>query len=204
MYYLLSKIFTSILWFKPDATNEIFLTFDDGPHPIYTLQILDILKFYQARATFFIIGQNANKYPQIVKNIYEKGHSIGLHSYSHPRFIGKSCQFILSEILKTQETIQKIINKQVTLFRPPYGYFTPQMLRICEQQQLKVVLWTTMSYDFQIKYSNERIIQKIIKFSKPGSIHVFHDGHKNSRRTVDILPQIIQFYTSRSLKLSAL
>lgn len=204
MYYLLSKIFTNILWQKPTTTNEIFLTFDDGPHPEYTMQILNILKYYQAGATFFVTGENANKYPQIVKQINEDGHAIGLHSYTHPRFIGKSRHFILSEIVNTQQTIQEIIHEKVTLFRPPYGHFTVQMLRICKQAHIKIVIWTVLSYDFNIKYSNDQIIQKMMKYSKPGTIHVLHDGHKNSRRTVEILPTIIEFYRSLSLKLSPL
>ncbi|MBD3289674.1 polysaccharide deacetylase family protein [candidate division KSB1 bacterium] len=204
MHHLLSKIFKNIVWIVATNSNEIFLTFDDGPHPEYTPQILEILNTYQAHATFFIVGNKAEQYPHIVRQIDEQGHAIGLHSYSHPRLVGKSRQFILSELGKTQQVIEEIIQKPVMLFRPPYGNFTPLLLRICVQQQLKVILWTTASYDYFLRISNRRILQKIKNFAEPGTIHVFHDGHKNSFRTASILPEILEFYHSCSMKLSAL
>ena len=188
-----SQLFPSIVWAKDTGTPDVYFTFDDGPHPEFTPQILNILKSYNLKATFFLIGENVLKYPQIVSQIYEQGHTVGLHSYSHKNLIFKSRKQLLYELLQPQKIIKNIIGFRPPLFRPPFGKFTPRLIKLCREVKLTMVMWTIMSYDFNLKIPDNRIINRMLKHLQNGAIIVFHDGNKNSARTIKILPCIIKF-----------
>lgn len=191
-YKFLSWLFPEIVWTKDTESPNIFLSFDDGPHPKFTPQILDILKTYNSKATFFPIGEKVQRHPEIISRIFEEGHTIGIHSQTHHRLIFKSRARLIHELLEPQKIIKEIIDWKPSLFRPPYGYFSPRLLKICRQLKITVIMWTVMSYDFNPKTSAEQIIDKIIRQLSNGTIIVFHDGHTNSHRTVKILPPIIE------------
>jgi len=158
--------------------KEIFLTFDDGPNE-YTLKILEILKSFNAKATFFVLGKNCQKYPEVLKRIFEEGHSIGNHSFSH------SIKFFFNfknEIEKTNEIIKKITGVKVKIFRPPYGILTPWLKNYLFKNGYKIILWNLDSRDWKGKISD-----KIFEEIKPNSILLFHDCFKTSL----ILPKIL-------------
>ena len=203
-YKILSHLFPSIVWIKDTDAPNVYLTFDDGPHPKYTPEILDILKAYHSKATFFIIGKQASQYPQIVSRIAREGHAIGLHSYSHNKLIFMYRQQLVDELLTPQKILNEIVGFSPTIFRPPYGYFTPRLLMLSQQLRLTVAMWTLMSYDFNIKISDQKIVNKVIRQLKDGAIIVFHDGHQNSGRTVRILPKIIEIILQEGKLLSCL
>jgi peptidoglycan/xylan/chitin deacetylase (PgdA/CDA1 family) len=173
--------------------SKIFLTFDDGPNE-YTLKILEILKNFDARATFFVCGKNLEKFPEIAKKIIENGHEIGNHTYSH------SINFLFpwnfqKEIEKTDKIIQKITGVKTRFFRPPFGFLTPWLKNELLKNGYKIILWDIDSKDWQGKISDKsrtfarlryftqpqqaagysKVRDKIFEEIKPNSILLFHD-----------------------------
>ncbi len=172
-----------------EKNKKITLSFDDGPHPV-TIQILDLLKKYNANATFFCIGKNIEKYPDILKKIVEEGHSVGNHSYSHSNFFDfYKKDRIIQELNDTDAVIKKNIGKKPAFFRPPYGVTNPSIRKALEVTKHNVIGWNIRSMDGMIK--NEKIIfNRIIKRLTPGSIVLLHDTSIN---TVSVLEQLLLF-----------
>jgi len=165
--------------------KEIFLTFDDGPNE-YTFKILDILKNFDAKATFFVCGKNLEKFPEIVRKIIDDGHTIGNHTYSH------SINFLFpwnfkKEIGKTTQIIQKITGKRTEIFRPPFGFLTPWLKSELLENDYEIILWDIDSKDWK-KYPTNLIEKEIFKKIKSNSIILFHDCLQTSL----ILPKILE------------
>ena len=171
----------------------IALTFDDGPNEEYTKEILSILENYNVKATFFIIGKYAKIDPELVKEIFEKGHIIGNHSFSHPNFIHLSEQEIREEIKRTSEIIYEIIGKRPAFFRPPFGACSPLMVEILREKDYQIITWSAMTNDWD-PVSAEHIAQDILRRVGPGGIIGLHDGWMSADRsqTVRALPKIIE------------
>ena len=171
--------------------NMVALTFDDGPNPLYTPQILDILRQHNIKATFFVLGSKAEKHPGIIKRIAEEGHEIGIHSYSHPLLVFRSRKTMAKEIAYTKSLIEIHTNKSIALFRPPYGIIDLGALSFSRRQELGIVDWSLNSKDYKL-LDSARITQRVTKKAKPGDIVLFHDGGGTTRQpTVDALPAII-------------
>lgn len=172
-----------------EKEKKIALTFDDGPHPI-TPQILALLKEYNAKATFFCIGKNIEKHPEILKQTFEDGHVIGNHSFSHSHFFDFYRKHrVVQEIRATNKIIEKIIGMKVRFFRPPYGVTNPSIARALNVTKHQVIGWNIRSMDGIIK--NEKIIyNRIAKRISPGSIVLLHD---TSLTTVSVLEQLLLF-----------
>ncbi len=181
----------------PDELAYIALTFDDGPDIRYTPEILDILKEKEVKATFFLVGTNVEKYPEIVKRMQEEGHSIGNHTLSHKSLIPLSNKETYREIIEGEERIQEITGEKPTLFRPPRGVYSSYALELLEENRYTMVLWDTSSEDWsELRYTD--IIKKVIRKTKNGSIILFHDSGDifknyggNRINTVKALPDII-------------
>jgi len=174
--------------------KKIYLTFDDGPS-LFTSQILDILKEYSIKATFFVCGKNVERYPKIAKRIVNEGHAIGNHSYYHSK-IRSSTPLLLKDIKKTSEIILKITGVRSKIFRPPWGIVTPWLKRYLLNNGLKLILWNIEAHDWK-KPAAKIISQRILSKVKSHSIILLHDGDgikKNSNRfqTVLALPLIIK------------
>jgi len=191
-FQIFSKIFPDILWDKEKNQSHVYLTFDDGPHPIYTPQVIEILREYNIKATFFLTGVNVERYGDIASQIFDQGHEIGNHGFFHHKLIFKSFNKLKDELQNTQSIITKTTGYPPTLFRPPYGLFTPKLLRLCKSLNLTVVLWSIMAYDFNLNIPDSRLLNRVSSNVDNGSIIVLHDGHINSHRTVKILPDLIQ------------
>ncbi|HSY62215.1 MAG TPA: polysaccharide deacetylase family protein, partial [Cytophaga sp.] len=144
-----AEIFMPAICRLPQVSkNNIFLTFDDGPHPQYTLQILDILKQYHATAIFFCIGKNITLYPELVKRIVAEGHIIANHSYNHSNMIGiYPTQKVITEIEQTEEAIIACTGSSLKLYRPPFGVTNPNIGRAVQALNMKVVGWSVRSFD---------------------------------------------------------
>jgi len=174
--------------------KNIFLTFDDGPSEPYTSQILDILKEFEAKASFFVCGENVKQYPQTVERIIEEGHVIGNHTYSHSLILSLfGC--LAKEIEKTTKIIQETVGVRTNFFRPPWGLVTSRLAKYLEKNNYKLILWDINTQDWQrppVRVIEERIFSKI----KPNSIILFHDGHcgksYDRSQTVSALPPIIK------------
>ncbi len=175
--------------------KSAFLTFDDGPHEPYTSQILDILKKFGARASFFVCGKNVERYPKVAKRIVKEGHLIGNHTYSHSKtraVIG----LLAGEIEKTNKVIKETTGKETRFFRPPWGILTPPLKVYLKKHDFKVFLWNVDARDW-IRPPAEVIAKRIIKKTKPNNIILLHDGEKVKKKTdrsqtVLALPKIIE------------
>ncbi|MEC0090329.1 polysaccharide deacetylase family protein [Paenibacillus macquariensis] len=186
-----------IVWEVPTKNKVIALTFDDGPDYTKTPAILNLLKKYQAKATFFVVGNRVEKYPEIVKRAYLEGHEIGNHSFDHASFQNIPRTKLLNELTRTQEAIYKAIGQKATLFRPPGGSYSESAVNICKDNQLLMILW---SWDQDTKDwmspGVNKIVNKVLNNVDNGDIVLMHDFVHNSVQTVDaltiILPELIK------------
>lgn len=179
---------------KTCKDKVIALTFDDGPHE-KTIEILDLLTKYNAKATFFCIGKQIEKHPEIVEKIFTDGHTIGNHSYSHSNWNGFfSTQKIVSEIEQTNGLITSFTNKKNRLFRPPFGVTNPNIAKAISKTNQTAIGWNIRSLDTVIKNENS-ILERIKKRVQPGSIVLLHD---TSAKTVSVLEQLLLFLQSES------
>lgn len=154
----------------------VALTFDDESHPVYTPQVLDILEQYKVRATFFLIGRRAERYPKIVHQIVAKGHEIGNHTYSHPKDLSKeSLDAIRQEIEKGTIAIEKATGVRPKLFRPPKGFLNYRVLTIAQLEGYTLVFWT-VSADHEDAPTPEVMAKRVLKLVHPGAIILMHDG----------------------------
>ena len=173
------------------STQKIALTFDDGPHPKYTPQVLDILKKHDVKATFFLIGKNIKQYPNLAERIVNEGHTIGNHSFTHSKTIDfKNQNGWKKEIENTDLEIRKILGKKPKFFRPPYGVTTPHLAGALKKSEKKTIGWSQRTYD-TMSISPMKIKEKIIKNLKSGDIILLHDTHENIVPLLEhLLPEI--------------
>jgi peptidoglycan/xylan/chitin deacetylase (PgdA/CDA1 family) len=177
----------------PATEKKLYLSFDDGPHPEITSFVLDELKKYGAKATFFCIGNNVAKYPVIFERIKQEGHAIGNHTYDHLNCWTTPAQVYLENI----EAANLLVRSN--LFRPPYGKTTLKMLKLLTllEYQPKTIMWSVLSGDFDTKISPERCYNNIKRHSDPGSIIVLHDSEKAYKRMSYALPKILQYFSEK-------
>jgi peptidoglycan/xylan/chitin deacetylase (PgdA/CDA1 family) len=176
------------------SKNNLFLTFDDGPHPQYTLQILDTLKQYQATAIFFCIGKNITLYPELVKRIVAEGHIVANHSYNHSNMIGiYPTKKVIAEIEQTEQAIIGCTGSSLKLYRPPFGVTNPNIDRAVQALDMKAVGWSIRSFDTVSKNKIE-VLNRITPGLKDGDILLFHDTIELTR---DILSDFLLFATDK-------
>ncbi|MBN2746859.1 MAG: polysaccharide deacetylase family protein [Bacteroidales bacterium] len=184
---LVQKVFPSdVVWRMPQNERSIYLTFDDGPVPQATPWVLNLLEKYSIKATFFMVGENVVKYPEIKSEVDLKGHSIGNHSFNHLNGWKTKNQDYFQNIEKAAPLTS---NK---LFRPPYGRITRQQTMTLSQQY-KIVLWSLLSEDYKADKNPKEIVRNITKHCQPGTIIVFHDNPKAMRNLTQTLPPFIDF-----------
>lgn len=181
----------NIVWRGSASSKKIALTFDDGPFPYYTAMILDILKKYDVKATFFVVGQMVKIYPHLAKRIVEDGHEIANHSYTHPMLNGLSKKRAHAEIVNTHAIIKKITGQVPHFFRPPYGSYQKTAYSIAEQNGYTIVLWSSDCRDWS-KPGVQHIVNKVMWKIKPGDIVLLHDGGGNRIQTVKATEIIIR------------
>ena len=170
--------------------KRVALTFDDGPHPSYTAQILDILQEYGAKATFFAVGSNAKAYPELICRAVAQGHEIGSHTYHHYRVNRMDQALLREEILTTNRVLEEITGKRVQLFRPPEGVCTDTLKQICEKEGMTIVLWSVDTRDWAHTPIDE-ICCNIRENVRNGSIILMHDFIGKNSPTPNALRRII-------------
>lgn len=177
-----------------ETEKKIALTFDDGPNEM-TLLVLDVLKKYNVKATFFCIGKNIETHPDILKRAIEEGHTVGNHTYSHsPFFDFYDKDQVIAEIKRTDDLIESVLGKKVNLFRPPYGVTNPSIRRALAVTKHKTIGWNIRSFDGGTK--NEKFIfDRIINRIKPGGIVLLHD---TAIQTVSVLEQLLMFLQEKN------
>lgn len=179
-----------VVWDIDTQEKVIALTFDDGPHPRNTEKILDILAKYNAKATFFIVGSNAEKYPDLVQQSYEEGHELANHTYTHP--YNASVTELQDEIQQTNEMIYSITGFMPTLFRPVGGAYNDQIINAVADEGYKVVMWSYHqdTQDWKGPGVN-KIVNKVLKGTRPGDVILFHDGGGIRDQTIMALEKIL-------------
>ncbi|MGO3181412.1 MAG: polysaccharide deacetylase family protein [Aequorivita sp.] len=179
------------------SEKYVSITFDDGPNLEFTPKVLSLLKKNDAKATFFLIGKNAEKYPELVRQIIEEGHSIGNHSYSHSKDFGFFSTGKVNEDLKQCNSILKeITGKDLKLFRPPFGVTNPNIKKALRKTNHQSIGWSKRSLD-TTNLSKEKILGRITKDLKRGDIILLHDS---SAKTVAVLEQLLLFLQSHELQ----
>jgi peptidoglycan/xylan/chitin deacetylase (PgdA/CDA1 family) len=169
---------------------EIALTFDDGPNPFYTPQVLAILQKYRVKATFFDVGYLVADYPHIVRQEYNQGNIVANHSWSHPVLTNLSAQAILSQLTTTNNAIRAAIGVRPTFFRPPYGATNNIVFAQARHLGYTTVLWDGSAGDWELPGVGV-IITKLLSYARDGAILLLHDGGGNRAQTVAALPSII-------------
>jgi peptidoglycan-N-acetylglucosamine deacetylase len=176
-----------VIRFGADTSKRIALTFDDGPHPKFTVKVLDVLRERKVKATFFVLGSQVKRYPKILRQIADEGHEIGNHSFSHKFFTAISNDLISREIADTQNEIKSVLGYAPVLFRPPYGAFRQDTKTVFHEQNLKIILWSVDTKDWRVR-NRDKIIHSVTNNTRSGSIILCHDIHK---ATLDALPEIL-------------
>ena len=187
------KLFPGSIWELPQEKKTIFLTFDDGPHPLSTPFVLDELRRYNAEATFFCIGKNVVENPIVFNRIIKEGHAIGNHTYNHLDGWKTDKTRYLQNILKAK----KYINSN--LFRPPYGRITRIQKNDLKMlnEPFKIVMWSVLSCDFDKNISPEQCCKIVLKNTNNGSLIVFHDSEKANERMRYALPIVLKYFSER-------
>jgi peptidoglycan/xylan/chitin deacetylase (PgdA/CDA1 family) len=189
----LKWVYKSCFWEIKTDEKKIFLSFDDGPHPQITPFVLEELRKYNAKATFFCIGDNVSKYPDVYKKIIDEGHMVGNHTQNHLNGWKTEDKLYLDNIAMAQKHIDS------DLFRPPYGRITRFQLSQLTllRFNLKTIMWTILSGDFDKSISKEDCRDNVILNAKEGSIVVFHDSEKARERMTFALPEVLNYFASK-------
>ena len=192
----LQKLYPTCIWNIPVNDKVVFLTFDDGPHAEATPFVLQQLNQYNAKATFFCIGKNVASHPEIFEQLKANGHAVGNHTMNHANGWKTKDEDYRIEIFEADELIDS------NFFRPPYGRIKKSQLKAI--QNLKVIMWSVLSGDFDEAIDGEKCFQNVIRNIKPGSIIVFHDSNKALPRLQYALPKVLLWlkengFTSRAI-----
>ncbi len=189
--WIVKKIFPNYIWNMPANDNAVYLSFDDGPHPRITSWVLDELKKYNAKASFFCIGKNVVEHPDIYHRIISEGHAVGNHTHNHLNGWKVSDQEYVQDINKAAKHIS------TNLFRPPYGRIRGKQfnkLNKAMEKDTKIIMWDVLSADFDIAVSPEQCLKNVLSNTKAGSIIVFHNSEKayiNLRYALPIVMQLL-------------
>lgn len=184
--YLLRKLCgKNISWEMPDDGRTIYLTFDDGPNPDTTPVILHTLKHYDASATFFCVGENVKKYPELFDMINSNGHTVGNHTYNHLN----GWKTPVKKYLENVNECRKMVNSQI--FRPPYGRITPAQIKALSGQY-DIIMWSVLSRDFDERVNSETCLEKTWQHTHPGAVIVFHDHRKAFEKLEYVLPSYLE------------
>ncbi len=189
----LKKIYPNCLWDIYPKEKILYLSFDDGPHPTITPFVLELLKQYNAKASFFCIGENVNKYPQIFNQVITGGHAIGNHTQNHVNGWETTDEAYLQNILEAQKTIDS------KLFRPPYGRMKWSQIRLLNKKikGIKIVMWNILAGDWIEELTPEKCFENIKSKITDGDIIVLHDSEKAFPRMSYVLPKLLKYFTEK-------
>ncbi|HIK55361.1 MAG TPA: polysaccharide deacetylase family protein [Synechococcales cyanobacterium M55_K2018_004] len=197
LHKLLKPSFPTCLWEGDSQERAIALTFDDGPHPDHTPRLLAVLDRYQVPVSFFWLGVCVNRFPAVARSIYERGHWLGLHGYTHQSFPRLTATALQQSLRDTQKAIAQacqldlvIVQQQVRDVRPPNGLFTPQTLKLLQQWQYRPVMWSVVPEDW-VRPGVQCVVQRVVQQTRPGSVIVLHDGYCGGEDVAAIAAQII-------------
>lgn len=195
---LFRRLYNGAVWRMDRNEKKIYLTFDDGPVPGVTTEALSVLKQHNIRATFFCVGENVQKHPEIFQQIITDGHSVGNHTMHHV----DGWKLSWRDYMRDVKECSAVFSSQ--LFRPPYGHMRRSHFATLSRR-CKVIMWDVLTYDFDKSYAPEHCLELALMNSRPGSVVVFHDSEKAKERMLYALPRYIEVmkqsgYTFEALK----
>ncbi len=187
-YFISKLIYPGLHWKVQTDRQEIFLTFDDGPHPDITPKILEILDKYEAKATFFCVGENVRKYPETYRMILSRGHQTGNHTFNHLKGWETQTKDYIENVGKAATYIRS------SLFRPPHGKIKRSQIKNLKENYY-LIMWSVLTYDWDKSISGEQCLKNAIDSTKPGSIVVFHDSLKAEKNILHALPRFLEHFS---------
>lgn len=197
----IKKIFSNHVWEISNTENKIYLTFDDGPIPEITEWVLEELKKYNAKATFFCIGHNIEKHPEIFEKVINDAHSVGNHTFNHLNGWKTSTKEYLENFKLCEDSISnlqsKIYNLKLKLFRPPYGKIKFSQSKKLRQLGYKIIMWDVLSADYDTAISPEKCLENVLQNVSSGSIIVFHDSVKAFPNLEYTLPRALKYWQEK-------
>lgn len=196
--WIVKQIFPKFIWSIDTVEKNIYLTFDDGPHPVITPFVLEILKKYNAKATFFCIGNNVQANVEVYERIINEGHRIGNHTQQHLNGWKNNIHTYLDDV----EIASKLINSN--LFRPPYGKLKRNQATSIKQKEYKIIMWDVLSGDFDKNITKEKCLQNVISKTQQGSIVVFHDSEKAFEKLEYCLDKVLEHFSQLGFTFKAL
>lgn len=199
---IVKRIFHHQIWDIPNFEKKIYLTFDDGPTPEVTEWVLSVLKTHDIKATFFCIGDNIRKHPEVFKKVLAEGHSVGNHTFNHLQGWKTSNKTYLDNTKSCAEIIQKETqsNQQPKLFRPPYGKIRLSQSSKLRKLGYKIIMWDVLSADFDSTLSKEKCLENVVQNTTQGSIIVFHDSKKAFKNLEYALPKAIAILKEKGFR----
>lgn len=193
----IQNLFPNFTWRIPTDEKEIYLTFDDGPIPEVTPWVLEQLAQFDAKATFFCVGDNIQKHPEVFKQIKKQGHSVGNHTFNH-------LNGWISDNIPYFHNVRHCASlTQSELFRPPYGRLKPKQAQFL-QRHYRIVMWDVLSGDFDPNISKEQCLENVISNVHRGSIVVFHDSVKAFDKLEYVLPRVLEHFAERGYRFEPL
>ena len=186
-----------LIWSLPTETPSLFLTFDDGPIPEVTIKVCDILEEFNAKASFFCVGENVKKYPEVFRHVAAKGHSIGNHTFNHINGWKSSNTHYYRNVIEAGKYIES------PLFRPPYGQISRSQSKALNKSY-KIIMWDVLSGDFDPKVDWQKCVDNVVNNASDGSIIVFHDSLKSADTMLKALPVILKHFADLNYSFKAI
>ena len=184
---ILKSLIRNVVWRINPAEKVIYLTFDDGPHPRVTPLVLDILDRFEVKATFFCVGENVSRFPEVFDEVKRRGHAVGNHTFNHL----KGFEYRTDDYLRNVKKAHGFIDSN--LFRPPHGQIKLSQIKALKDDY-RIIMWDFITYDYDKNIEPEKIIDEVKKRSRNGSIVVFHDSMKAENNVLNALPVVLKFW----------
>ncbi|MBA4053458.1 MAG: polysaccharide deacetylase family protein [Marivirga sp.] len=206
--FFLPLIYPTLTWRIPTTKKELFLTFDDGPVPGPTEFVLDTLENFNAKATFFCIGDNIKKYPDVFRRIISQGHAVGNHTLNHLNGWKTKTEIYLENFQRCNREIHaasaglSVPESATVLFRPPYGRITRNQINALSD--FRIVMWDVLSVDYNSRLAADKCLNNTIRATRTGSIIVFHDSYKAERNLTSVLPVFMRHFSALGFEFKSL
>jgi peptidoglycan-N-acetylglucosamine deacetylase len=197
------RLFTDFVWHKDRTQKTVYLTFDDGPVPGVTDYVLKQLELRNQQATFFMVGENVTKNAALAKTVQAAGHGIGNHTYHHLNGYHTATLQYYQDVFKCQRALEDHLGVTTTLFRPPYGRISKKQIKLLKNH-FQIILWDVLSGDYDVTQSHEKCLYKTQKYTRSGSVIVFHDQLKTQQMLKFVLPTYLDFLLAQGYQTSIL